>query len=148
VCAQTNKNAQLIAQKNPRTLKRFIRCENYEECNTGDPLPQYGALTATEEVCEHCGAPMVIVTTNRGPWKLCPNFECPSKADDAKAKTGKTKAGAKGSKGVASSKAGAKSAGKAKATAKSAKAAAGAKSAKSAAGAKSAKAAAPKTKRS
>jgi len=148
VCAQTNKNAQLIAQKNPRTLKRFIRCENYEECNTGYPLPQYGALTATEEVCEHCGAPMVIVTTNRGPWKLCPNFECPSKADDAKAKTGKTKAGAKGSKGVASSKAGAKSAGKAKATAKSAKAAAGAKSAKSAAGAKSAKAAAPKTKRS
>ena len=58
------------------------RCENYEECNTGYPLPQYGKLTATDEVCEHCGAPMVIVTTNRGPWKLCPNFDCPGKEQD------------------------------------------------------------------
>ena len=32
----------------PRTLKRFIRCENYEECETSYPLPQYGKLTATE----------------------------------------------------------------------------------------------------
>lgn len=78
-CKAAGKTAKLIAQKNPRTLKRFIRCENYDECNTGYPLPQYGPLTATDEVCEHCGAPMVIVTTARGPWKLCPNFECPGK---------------------------------------------------------------------
>ena len=83
-CAAQGKQAKLIARKNPRTLKRFIRCENYDECNTGYPLPQYGALTATDETCEHCGAPMVIVTTNRGPWKLCPNFDCPSKEKDEK----------------------------------------------------------------
>lgn len=81
-CKANGKAAKLIAQKNPRTLKRFIRCENYDECGVGYPLPQYGPLTATEEVCEHCGAPMVIVTTNRGPWKLCPNFDCPSKEKD------------------------------------------------------------------
>lgn len=80
VCAAKGKTSQLIAQRNPRTLKRFIRCENYEECGTSYPLPQYGKLTATEESCEHCGAPLVIVTTNRGPWKLCPNFDCPGKA--------------------------------------------------------------------
>ena len=90
-CKEQGKAANLIAQKNPRTLKRFIRCENYDECGTGYPLPQYGALAATGEVCEHCGAPLVIVTTNRGPWKLCPNFDCP----------GKEKDGEKDSKGAA-----------------------------------------------
>ena len=95
-CAAQGKEAKLIARKNPRTLKRFIRCENYDECGTGYPLPQYGALTATEEVCESCGAPLVIVTTNRGPWKLCPNFNCPAK-EEAKEKKEVAKA-AKASK--------------------------------------------------
>ena len=84
-----------MAQKNPRTLKRFIHCENYEECGVGYPLPQYGALTATGEVCEHCGAPMVIVTTARGPWKLCPNFDCPGKEQDEEKKGTAAKGGAK-----------------------------------------------------
>lgn len=97
VCKANGKTAKLIAQKNPRTLKRFIRCENYDECETGYPLPQYGPLTATDEVCEHCGAPMVIVTTNRGPWKLCPNFDCPGKEQDDEKKDAKgaSKIGAK-----------------------------------------------------
>ncbi len=92
-CAEKGLTKKLIAHKNPRTLKRFIRCENYDECQTGYPLPQYGALTATEETCEDCGAPMVIVTTARGPWKLCPNFSCPSK--EKKATKGKGKAAGK-----------------------------------------------------
>lgn len=103
-CAEQGKKAQLIARKNPRTLKRFIRCENYDECKTGYPLPQYGALTATEEVCEHCGAPMVIVTTNRGPWKLCPNFSCPGKAEEAKKKEAKAAAKKSGKKTSAKKK--------------------------------------------
>ena len=78
-CAATGVESKLIARRNPRTLKRSVTCENFDECQTRYPLPQYGALTATEEVCEHCGAPMVIVTTTRGPWKLCPNFDCPGK---------------------------------------------------------------------
>ncbi len=111
VCKANGKKAKLIAQKNPRTLKRFIRCENHEECNTGYPLPATGALTATEESCEHCEAPLVIVTTNRGPWKLCPNFECPGKVEAEEKKAAKA---AKGKK-TAAKKPAAKKAGKAKA---------------------------------
>ena len=85
-------DAKLIAQRNPRTLKRFIRCENFEECNTSYPLPQHGKLTATEDVCEACGAPMVVVTTARGPWKLCPNFDCPTKEQDKEKKPARRKA--------------------------------------------------------
>lgn len=88
-CAEKGLQKKLIATKNPRTLKRFIRCENYEECETSYPLPQYGELTATDEVCEHCGAPMVIVKTARGPWKLCPNFSCPGKEKEAAEKEAK-----------------------------------------------------------
>ena len=84
-------DAKLVAQRNPRTLKRFIRCENYDECGCSYPLPQYGTLTATEEVCEACGAPMVIVTTTRGPWKLCPNFDCPAKEQEKKEKPKSTR---------------------------------------------------------
>ena len=88
-CAEKGLDKKLVASKNPRTLKRFIRCENYEECETSYPLPQYGELTATEETCEHCGAPMVIVKTARGPWKLCPNFNCPGKEKEAEEKEAK-----------------------------------------------------------
>ena len=49
-------------------------------------------------MCEHCGAPMVIVTTARGPWKLCPNFDCPGKEQKEDEK------GAKGAKGTAAKK--------------------------------------------
>ena len=91
-CKEKGLEKKLIARKNPRTLKRFIRCENYDECETGYPLPQYGKLTATQEVCESCGAPMVIVTTQRGPWKLCPNFNCPAKEEAAKKKAEKAEA--------------------------------------------------------
>jgi len=98
-------DAKLIAQRNPRTLKRFIRCENYEECGTSYPLPQYGQLTATDEVCESCYAPMVIVTTARGPWKLCPNFNCPAKEEEKQKKaSSKGKGKSKGKSSRKSSK--------------------------------------------
>ncbi|MBO7702733.1 MAG: DNA topoisomerase I [Eggerthellaceae bacterium] len=85
-------DAKLIAQRNPRTLKRFIRCENFDECGCSYPLPQYGELLATDEVCEACGAPMVVIKTTRGPWKLCPNFDCPTKEEEKAAKATKGKA--------------------------------------------------------
>lgn len=91
-CAAKGLEKKLVATKNPRTLKRFIRCENYDECETSYPLPQYGELTATDETCEHCGAPLVIVKTARGPWKLCPNFNCPGKEKEAAEKEAKAAA--------------------------------------------------------
>ncbi|MDR3036825.1 MAG: DNA topoisomerase I [Coriobacteriales bacterium] len=116
-CAEQGTHGDLIAQKNPRTLKRFIRCTNYESCNTSYPLPQRGKLTATEKVCEACGAPKVIVTTNRGPWELCPNFSCPLREEKEAAKAAGTKK-ATGAKAPAKKATGAKRAAGAKAPAK------------------------------
>ena len=87
-----------MAQKNPRTLKRFIRCTNYDQCQVSYPLPQRGELTATGEVCDECGAPEVIVTTSRGPWRICVNMDCPKREREKSApkkKTTRKKAGAK-----------------------------------------------------
>jgi DNA topoisomerase-1 len=85
-CKAQGTHGDLIAQKNPRTLKRFIRCTNYDACQTSYPLPQRGKLTATDRACEACGAPKVIVTTNRGPWELCPNLDCPLRLEKEQAK--------------------------------------------------------------
>jgi DNA topoisomerase-1 len=104
VCAASGVRGELIAQKNPRTLKRFIRCTNYETCNTSYPLPQNGKLSIPDEVCESCGTPMITVTTNRGPWTLCPNMECPLRLEKEEAK----KQGASGGKAAKGTKAKAK----------------------------------------
>ncbi len=106
-CAATGVKGELIAQKNPRTLKRFIRCTNYETCNTSYPLPQNGKLSIPDETCESCGTPMITVTTNRGPWTLCPNLECPARLEKEEAKKaagGKGGAKGKGSKAKSGAK--------------------------------------------
>ncbi len=103
VCAAAGREGRLIAHKNPRSLKRFIRCENYEECETSYPLPQYGKLEPTEESCPDCGAPLVVVVTQRGPWKLCPNFSCPGKERKAAEKEAKKKERAANSKAAGKS---------------------------------------------
>ena len=77
-CAAAGRSGKLVAHKSTTTGKRFIRCTNFEECNTSYPLPARGKLEATGETCPECGAPLVIVSTQRGPWKLCPNLKCPS----------------------------------------------------------------------
>ena len=88
-CAEAGRTGKLIAHKSERTGKRFIRCTNYEDCGTSYPLPQRGKLEATGEECPDCGAPMVIVTTARGPWKLCPNMDCPGREKKAAAGRGR-----------------------------------------------------------
>ncbi len=85
-CAKAGKHGDLIARRSPRTLKRFVRCANYDECQRSYPLPQRGDLAATGETCKACGAPMVIVTTNRGPWKVCIDPACPARPPRTKAK--------------------------------------------------------------
>lgn len=61
---------------------RYVRCTNYEQCKTSYPLPQQGEIEPTDERCQ-CGAPMVIVHNKKGPWKICINPDCPSKAQRA-----------------------------------------------------------------
>ena len=93
VCAGAGRHGDLIAHKSEKSGKRFIRCTNYDECGVSYPLPQRGKLEATGETCPDCGAPMVIVNTARGPWKICVNMDCPGKAK--KPARGRAGAGAK-----------------------------------------------------
>ena len=71
-------------RRSPNTLKRYVRCTNYDACGTSYPLPQSGDIEPTDEVCE-CGTPKIIVHTRKGPWKICVNPECPMKPPAEKA---------------------------------------------------------------
>ena len=89
VCKEAGREGRLIAQRSQRSLKRFVRCTGYEQCAVSYPLPQSGELEGTGERCETCGAPVVVVTTRRGPWRVCVNMECASR--EAKANGGAAK---------------------------------------------------------
>ncbi|MDZ4168933.1 MAG: DNA topoisomerase I [Coriobacteriia bacterium] len=93
-CEQDGRaDGRIIAQRSPKTLKRFARCKNHEECKTSYPLPGRGEIQATGERCEACSAPVVVVQTARGPWRICVDPECPAKdADKAKKKPARGKA--------------------------------------------------------
>jgi DNA topoisomerase-1 len=84
VCAEKGRDEQLTVRKSPRTLKRFVRCTNYDECGVSYPLPQNGAIEPTGERCPGCGAPVVIVHTPKGPWRICIDPSCPAKEASAK----------------------------------------------------------------
>ena len=96
VCAEAGRHGDLIAHKSEKSGKRVIRCTNYDECGVSYPLPGRGKLEATGETCEHCGAPIVIVHTARGPWRICVNMDCPGKEKKTTARgRGKTAAAKK-----------------------------------------------------
>ena len=114
MCAEAGRHGDLIAHKSERSGKRFIRCTNYEECQVSYPLPARGKLQATGETCPECGAPIVVVETARGPWRICVNMECPSKEK----KTTSRGRGAAGSKTSAAKKTTAKKTTAKKTTAK------------------------------
>ena len=114
VCAEAGRHGDLIAHKSEKSGKRFIRCTNYEECQVSYPLPARGKLQATGETCPECGAPIVVVETARGPWRICVNMECPSKEK----KTTSRGRGAAGSKTSAAKKTTAKKTATKKTTAK------------------------------
>lgn len=89
VCASEGRaDGRLIAQRS-RNLKRFARCTNYELCKTSYPLPARGDLEPTGETCEPCGAPVVVVRTSRGPWRICVDPACPAKAEAAEQRSAK-----------------------------------------------------------
>lgn len=56
--------------------KRFLGCSNYPSCKVTYPLPQMGYLRYTEEKCEFCGSPLIVMTRGKQRWKFCPNMGC------------------------------------------------------------------------
>ena len=95
-CAKEGRSGTLIAQRNPKSLKRFIRCTEYDTCKTSYPLPARGELSALGRECADCGTPMVVVQSARGPWELCPNQECPGREKKESKRKGTGKGTAKG----------------------------------------------------
>ena len=91
----TGDDGDLMVIRSQSTLKRFVRCTNFDECETSYPLPQWGDIETTDETCEPCGSPRVVVQTRRGPWKICVDPECPTKEKKAK---GASKGGGRGRK--------------------------------------------------
>ena len=79
MCIRDRRHGDLIAHKSEKSGKRFIRCTNYDDCGVSYPLPARGKLEATGETCPECGAPIVVVNTARGPWRICVNMDCPTK---------------------------------------------------------------------
>jgi len=80
---------------------RYVRCSNYPECKTTYPLPQSGDIEPTEENCEPCGSPKIIVHTKKGPWKICIDPDCPLRV----ATNGNGKHGGRGARAGAAKKA-------------------------------------------
>ena len=63
----------------------FIACDKYPECKTTYSLPKSGLIKATEEVCEECKSPKImIIKKGRKPQLLCINPDCPTKKIDVK----------------------------------------------------------------
>jgi DNA topoisomerase-1 len=79
-CPQCGKG--LMARK-ARTGKRFVGCTGYPECTQTYPLPQYGRIQKTSEMCAACEAPVIkIMNPGRRPWVLCVNMQCPNRGKE------------------------------------------------------------------
>jgi DNA topoisomerase-1 len=82
-CAEEGRSGELKVLRSARTLKRFVRCTNYDVCGVSYPLPQRGTIEPTGETCVACAAPEIVVQTGRGPWRICIDPNCPAKAEAA-----------------------------------------------------------------
>ena len=90
-CAKQGlEGGRIMSQRSARSLKRFARCTNYETCQTSYPLPQRGDIETTGELCGECASPMVVIQTAKGPWRICIDPNCPSKAADKKPATARS----------------------------------------------------------
>jgi DNA topoisomerase-1 len=83
-CAEAGRGGDLTVRRSPKSLKRYVRCTNYDLCQTSYPLPQNGELAATGATCGTCGTPEVEVTTAKGMRRICIDPGCSSNARAAK----------------------------------------------------------------
>lgn len=77
-CPKCGSNLRIIRAK--KSKKRFVGCTNYPDCQVTYPLPQFGDVISTGEVCEPCGSPKVkIISKGKRPWELCLDPKCSTK---------------------------------------------------------------------
>jgi DNA topoisomerase-1 len=101
---------RLMVHRNPKTLKRYARCTNYEQCDSSYPLPAQGDIKPTGERCTTlkvaepvapaegeapvepkppCDSPVIEIQTRRGPWKVCINPDCSTRPPRAASPRGR-----------------------------------------------------------
>jgi DNA topoisomerase-1 len=80
ICPECGATLRLLYS---RAGKRFIGCSGYPNCRRTYPLPQFGTLRMTGEVCDACRAPIALVMNKGRPWKFCVNMECPKREKKA-----------------------------------------------------------------
>ena len=84
-CTNENCDGNLIIRTSRKTKKRFIGCSAYPNCNKTFPLPQWGLIITTKDICKHCGYPIIkVVRKGKRPWNLCINNNCPEKDEKYK----------------------------------------------------------------
>ncbi|MDR2866439.1 MAG: DNA topoisomerase I [Methanomassiliicoccaceae archaeon] len=71
-CPACGGRIRIVYSKNG---KRFAGCSGWPACDRTYPLRPTGTITATDEKCGHCGAPIV----SAGGRTECINIECPGK---------------------------------------------------------------------
>jgi DNA topoisomerase-1 len=77
------KDGQGLMVRKARSGKRFVGCLGYPNCDQTYPLPQYGRIQKTQEMCATCDAPIIkIMNPGRRPWVLCVNMNCPSRGKE------------------------------------------------------------------
>lgn len=70
----------LVVRHSKKTGKQFIACDQYPKCKTTFSLPQNALILPTNEKCQYCGWPLVLVIRKgKRPWKMCFNPNCPGK---------------------------------------------------------------------
>ena len=89
ICPECGQNLRLLYS---RAGKRFLGCSGYPNCKRTYPLPQFGSLRMTGEVCDACNAPIALVMNKGRPWKFCVNMDCPKRGKKAEKKTKKDEA--------------------------------------------------------
>jgi DNA topoisomerase I len=75
-CDKCEGNLRKIKSRNN---KWFLGCTNYPKCTNTYPLPQKGKIISLNELCEHCGKPMIQVINPRFKFKMCIEPNCKSK---------------------------------------------------------------------
>jgi DNA topoisomerase I len=74
------KDGNGLMVRKARSGKRFVGCNGYPNCDQTYPLPQYGRIQKTTEMCAVCDAPVIkILNPGRRPWVLCVNMNCPNR---------------------------------------------------------------------
>jgi DNA topoisomerase-1 len=78
----------MLIRTSRRSGKRFVGCSGYPKCENSYPLPQYGLLQLTNNVCKHCKIKnAILIRKTKRPFRFCPNLECPSRKEEKATKS-------------------------------------------------------------